>query len=106
MFAEYDSDRLIRRLFGVFPNSIASTVILAPSSSIVAGLVAQLQEPQTFGTWFTGVSGFLEDDVFVTVLNNVRYAPGMADCVYFLQFAGVKNLIYTGSIGGLAKLRE
>ncbi len=106
MFAEYDSDHLIKRLFGISPENIASTVILAPTRRIVAELVNQLQRPQVFGSWFTGVSGFLEPDVFVTVLDNIRYAPGMADCVYFLQFAGVKNLIYSGSIGGLAKGME
>lgn len=105
MYAEYDPAHLIKRTFGIPPDKIASTVILAPVKRIVAGLEAQLQKPEAFGSWFTGTSGYL-DDVFITVLNNIRYASGMADCVYFLQFAGVKNLIYTGSIGGLAKGME
>lgn len=103
MFADYNPAHLIKRLFGITPDKIASTVILAPVRRILAGLESQLQTPQTFGSWFTGTSGYLDDEVFITILNNVRYASGMADCVYFLQFAGVKNLIYTGSIGGLAK---
>jgi purine-nucleoside phosphorylase len=103
MFADYDPSHLIKRLFGITPDKIAPTVILAPAKRIVAGLESQLQNPLTFGNWFTGTSGYLDDELFITVLNNIRYAPGMADCVYFLQFAGVKNLIYTGSIGGLAK---
>ncbi len=102
MYANYDADRLIKRVFGTTPEQIASTVLLAPAKSIVAELVDRLKDPQPFGTWFTGISGFLERN-FVTVLDNIRYAPGMGDCVYFLQFAGVKNLIYTGAIGGLAK---
>jgi purine-nucleoside phosphorylase len=106
MYAEYEAERLVKRVFGTSPEQIASTVLLAPAKSIVAELTRQLKKPQPFGTWFTGVSGFLEKDIFVTVLDNIRYAPGMGDCVYFLQFAGVRKLIYTGVIGGLATKME
>lgn len=106
MFAEYEPERITNRVFGVKPDEIASTVLMAPAKSFVAEFKERLQKPQPFGTWFTGVSGFLEGGVFVTVLDNIRYAPGMADCVYFLQFAGVKNILYTGAIGGLASGME
>jgi purine-nucleoside phosphorylase len=106
MFAEYDPERIIKKVFGVQPDQIASTVIIAPVKRIVAELEEQILQPQPFGTWFTGVSGYLDKNRFITVLNNIRYAPGMADCVYFLQFAGVKNILYTGSIGGLAEGME
>ncbi len=102
MYASFEPKRIIKRVFGVHPDQIAATVLLSPSKSIVADLENRLKEPKVFGNWFTGVSGFLDDNKFFTILNNVRYAPGMADCVYFLQFAEVKNLIYTGTIGGLA----
>ncbi|MFW9934204.1 MAG: hypothetical protein ACFFDU_01560 [Candidatus Thorarchaeota archaeon] len=103
MFAEYDPVRIIKRVFGVHPDQIAPTVLIAPARHFVAEFVEKLQKPQPFGKWFTGFSGFLEDERFVTVFDNIRYAPGMADCVYFLQFAGVKQILYTGAIGGLAK---
>jgi purine-nucleoside phosphorylase len=106
MFADYEPERIIKRVFGVHPDQIAPTVLLAPAKSYVADLEALLKNPQPFGTWFAGVSGYLEDDTYLTVLDNIRYAPGMADCVYFLQFAGVKNILYTGAIGGLAKGME
>ncbi len=106
MFAEYEPTRLIKRVFGVTPDQIASTVLIAPAKSYVAEFIERLQKPLPLGTWFTGVSGFLEDEKFITVLDNVRYAPGMADCVYFLQFAGVRNIFYTGAIGGLAQGME
>lgn len=102
MYAEYKPEQIIQRVFGVHPDYIAPNVIIAPRRRFVADLKERLQQPKPLGAWFTGISGFLDDKVFVTVLDNIRYAPGMADCVYFLQFAGVKNLIYTGSIGGLA----
>jgi purine-nucleoside phosphorylase len=101
MFADYDPKRIVNRVFGVNPDQIASTVLIAPAKRYVTEFIEQLKQPQPFGTWFTGVSGYL-DHGFVTVLDNIRYAPGMADCVYFLQFAGVRNILYTGSIGGLA----
>jgi purine-nucleoside phosphorylase len=106
MFADYEPERIIKRVFGVSPDQIASTVLITPSKGYVAEFEAGLQKPKPFGTWFTGISGYLDEEVFVTVLDNIRYAPGMADCVYFLQFAGVKNILYTGSIGGLAKGME
>ena len=102
MFAEYEPKRIIKRVFGVQPDQIAPTVLIAPAKHFVAEFINQIKEPQPFGTWFTGVSGHLEGGKFVTVLDNIRYAPGMADCVYFLQFAGVRNIIFTGAIGGLA----
>ena len=105
MFADYEPKRIINRVFGVNPDQIASTVLISPTKRHVAEFIEQLKNPQPFGTWFTGVSGFL-DEGFVTVLDNIRYAPGMADCVYFLQFAGVRNILYTGSIGGLANGME
>jgi purine-nucleoside phosphorylase len=101
MFADYEPKRIINRVFGVDPDQIASTVLIAPAKRYVTDFIKQLKQPQPFGTWFTGVSGYLGDG-FVTVLDNIRYAPGMADCVYFLQFAGVRNILYTGAIGGLA----
>lgn len=100
MYAKFHSDRIIDRVFGCSPDSIASTVLLTPARSIVQELEDELQDSKSFGTWFTGVSGYL-DKTFLTILDNIRYAPGMADCVYFLQFAGVQNLLYTGTIGGL-----
>lgn len=106
MFAKYDPERIIKRVFGVTPDQISSTVLIVPAKGYIAELVEQLQQPQPFGTWFTGVSGYLEDNLYITVLDNIRYAPGIADCVYFLQFAGVKNIFYTGAIGGLAKWME
>ena len=105
MFADYEPKRIVNRVFGVNPDQIASTVLIAPAKGFVAEFIKQLKEPQSFGTWFTGVSGFL-DDGYVTVLDNIRYAPGMADCVYFLQFADVRNILYTGAIGGLASGME
>lgn len=105
MFADYEPKRIVNRVFGVNPDQIASTVLIAPAKRYVAEFINQLKQPQPFGTWFTGVSGYL-DDGFVTVLDNIRYAPGMADCVYFLQFAGVRNILYTGAIGGLASGME
>ena len=106
MFAKYDPERIIKRVFGVTPDQISSKVLIAPAKGYIAELVEQLQQPQPFGTWFTGVSGYLEDNLYITVLDNIRYAPGIADCVYFLQFAGVKNIFYTGAVGGLAKGME
>ncbi len=106
MFAEYDPERIIKRVFGVHPNQIAPTVLMAPANHFIAEFKDQIKEPQPFGTWFTGVSGQLDGGELVTVLDNIRYAPGMADCVYFLQFAGVRNIIYTGAIGGLASGME
>jgi len=106
MFAAYEPERIIRRVFGVRPDQIAPTVLIAPAKNFIAEFVERLQKPQPFGTWFTGVSGYLDDGTYVTVLDNIRYAPGMADCVYFLQFAGVKNILYTGAIGGLASGME
>ena len=102
MFAKYEPERIIKRVFGVKPDQIASTVLIGPAKHFVAELKEQIKKPQPFGTWFTGVSGHFESGEFVTVLDNIRYAPGMADCVYFLQFAGVRNIIYTGTVGGLA----
>ncbi|MFX1318942.1 MAG: hypothetical protein ACFE9D_12190 [Promethearchaeota archaeon] len=106
MFAEYDPERIIHRVFGVHPDQIAPTVLITPTKNKVIELEDQLQQPVPIGKWFTGVSGFLEENQFITILDNVRYAPGMADCVYFLQFAGVKNILYTGAIGGLAQGME
>lgn len=103
MYAKYDATILTKRVFGVEPDKIASTVLLAPARFIIKELEEQIQEPHHFGAWFTGISGFLEQNIPITILDNVRYAPGMVDCVYFLQFAGVRNILYTGSIGGLGK---
>jgi purine-nucleoside phosphorylase len=106
MFADYDPERIIKRVFGVHPDQIAPTVLIAPTKSMVIEFEERLQQPVAIGKWFTGVSGFFEENRFITILDNVRYAPGMADCVYFLQFAGVKNILYTGAIGGLAQGME
>lgn len=91
---------LFNFLFGCSPEDITDRVIMTPFVS--PGKFAGRGKPEKVfkGKFYSGMNVSAEGRVY-TVLKCGVGAHMAADCVFFLKGTSVKNIMYTGSCGGL-----
>lgn len=100
MYENIKDDIIVRTLFGCDPSDISRNVIISPIWSLGSFLEKADKVKKTFKGWYRGVA-IIYKGMDVTIINSCIGAPLTGDCVIALGYTYCKNILFSGSAGGI-----
>lgn len=103
MYENIDKQTMIKTLFGCEIEDIKEDVIISPIWSLSRFTEKAEKVIKHFKGWYRGVS-LTYGGKGITVINSCIGAPLTGDCVIALGYTYCKNILFSGSAGGINNL--